>query len=84
MDNETLAQAVNTAVGNELRGLRAKRGMSREKLKEITGLGLSTIQRFENGERSPDLNQLALILKALEMPAKEFVTLAFRDVEGFE
>ncbi|MFE7799072.1 helix-turn-helix domain-containing protein [Nocardia sp. NPDC057440] len=84
MDTERLGNAINKAVGDELRGLRAKRKISREELRKRTGLGLSTIQRFENGERSPDLPQLTLILRALDMPMQEFVALALRDVEGIE
>jgi transcriptional regulator with XRE-family HTH domain len=84
MNREALSAAINQAAGAELRGLRAKRGVSRPQLREMTGLGISTIQRIENGERSPELDQLALILKALDMPMIEFVALALRDVDGIE
>lgn len=84
MDNDALAAAINKAIGDELRGLRGKRGLSRPELKELTGLGLSTIQRFENGERSPDLQQLAAILRALDMPLQKFLGLALGDIEGVE
>lgn len=84
MDNDALAAAINKAIGDELRGLRGKRRISRPKLKELTGLGISTIQRFENGEHSPELPQLARILKALDMPLREFLDVALRDVEGVE
>lgn len=77
---DELATAINKAVGDKLTGLRAERRLTRMQLKERTGLGLSTIQRFENGERSPDLHQLALILQALDMPMQEFVAWALRDV----
>lgn len=78
--NDELAAVINKAVGDKLTGLRAERRLTRLQLKEMTGLGLSTIQRFENGERSPDLHQLALILRALDMPMQEFVAWALRDV----
>lgn len=77
---DELAAAINKAVGDKLTGLRAERRLTRMQLKERTGLGLSTIQRFENGERSPDLHQLALILEALDMPMHEFVAWALRDI----
>lgn len=84
MDTELLGAAISKAVGDELRALRAKRKVSREQLKDQSGLGLSTLQRFENGERSPDLEQLAQILRVLDMPMKEFLNLALKDVEGIE
>lgn len=84
MDYETLGKAINQAIGAELRGLRAKRGMSREDLKAATGMGISTIQRFENGERSPELPQLVRLLKALDMPVSEFLDAALRNVEGMK
>ena len=84
MEADTLGAAINAAVGAELRGLRAKRGLTRPELHKITGLGISTIQRFENGERSPDLQQLAVLLRALDTPMKVFVANALRDVAGIE
>ena len=84
MDNETLSRAIDKAIGDELRGLRGKRRMTREELKALTGLGISTIQRFENGEGSPSLQQLGRILQALNMPMRQFLDLALRDIEGVE
>lgn len=84
MDNETLGKAINKAIGDKLRGLRGERKVSREELRARTGMGISTIQRFENGERSPELPQLVRILKALDMPLKQFLDLALRDIEGIE
>jgi transcriptional regulator with XRE-family HTH domain len=84
MDTEGLEKAINAAVGAELRGLRAKRGMSRPELSALSGLGYSTIQRIENGDRSPDLQQLARLARALKVPVHEFVTSALKDVDGIE
>ncbi len=77
---DELAAAINKAVGDKLRGLRSERRLTRSQLQQMTGLGRSTLQRFENGERSPDLHQLALILRALDMPMHEFVASALRNV----
>lgn len=77
---DELAAAINRAVGDKLRGLRAERRLTRLQVQKMTGLGRSTLQRFENGERSPDLHQLALILQALDMPMSEFVAAALGDV----
>ncbi|MFR9750477.1 helix-turn-helix domain-containing protein [Nocardia sp. 004] len=75
------ASEINSAVGNELRAARARRNLTRPQLATLTGLGVSTIQRFENGERSPDIQQLHALCTALGIPMREFVTLALRDVE---
>ncbi|RJO76799.1 XRE family transcriptional regulator [Nocardia panacis] len=44
-------------------------------------MGVSTIQRFENGERSPDMPQLHALCAALRIPMRELVARALRDVE---
>ena len=82
MDTETLIDAINRAIGDELRGLRVKRKMTRDDLRAVTGLGYSTIQRSENGERALDTRELTLILQALDMPIMEFLSSALRDIEG--
>lgn len=80
MDNETLTHAINVAVGAELRGLRAKRQISRDEMRRRTGIGLSTIQRWENGQRSPELQQLVLMLSVLDVSLKDFVETAMKDL----
>lgn len=84
MDTHALTEQINAAIGAELRGLRAKRGVSRPELSKRAGLGVSTLQRIENGERSPELQQLARILRALDMPMRDFIDSALRDVDGIE
>ncbi|MGW4364635.1 helix-turn-helix domain-containing protein [Nocardia takedensis] len=81
MGAKETATAINRAVGNELRAARARRDLTRQQLAELTGLAVSTIQRFENGERSPDMQQLHALCGALEVPMREFVTLALKDIE---
>ncbi|WP_051407497.1 helix-turn-helix domain-containing protein [Nocardia sp. CNY236] len=81
MGVKRVASDINRAVGNELRAARARRNLTRPRLAELTGLGVSTIQRFENGERSPDMQQLHALCTALDIPMREFVGLALRDVE---
>ncbi len=85
MDQEALdalTAAINTAVGDKLRGLRAEKRVTRDELKARTGLGLSTIRRFENGEGSPTLTQLAKILRALDTSMADFAAMALKDVPG--
>ena len=77
---DALAAAINTAVGDKLRGLRAEKRISREELRARTGLGLSTIRRFENGEGSPTLTQLAKILHELGISMTDFAEMALKDI----
>ena len=81
MDTQTLAEAINKAVGDELRGLRGKRKISRPEMRTRTGLGISTIQRIENGETSPDLQQLVLMLDVLGVGLQEFLANAMKEIE---
>lgn len=81
MGVKKVASDINRAVGNELRAARARRDLTRPQLAALTGLGVSTIQRFENGDRSPDMQQLHALCTALDIPMRDFVALALRDVE---
>jgi transcriptional regulator with XRE-family HTH domain len=84
MDLEAFEAEINAAVGAELRGLRAKRGVTRPQLAKRAQLGISTIQRIENGERSPEIRQLARILRVLDVSLKDFVASALKDIEDVE
>lgn len=81
VDSEELGTAVNTAVANELRALRAKRQLSRQALAALAGMGISTVRRFENGERSPDMQQLYQLCQALDVTMREFVDQALINIE---
>ncbi|QLY30845.1 helix-turn-helix domain-containing protein [Nocardia huaxiensis] len=81
MGMNEMASEVNRAVGAELLAARARRRLTRRELADLTGLAVSTIQRFENGERSPDMNQLYALCEALEVPMREFVAMAMQDLE---
>lgn len=76
-----MAADINRAVGVELMAARARKRLTRQQLSELTGLSISTIQRFENGERSPDMNQLFALCEALDVPMRDFVTLALKDLQ---
>ncbi|MBL1072967.1 helix-turn-helix transcriptional regulator [Nocardia sp. 2] len=81
MGMKEMASDIDRAVGAELSAARARRRLTRPQLSELTGLAVSTIQRFENGERSPDMNQLFALCEALEIPMREFVAMAMRNME---
>jgi transcriptional regulator with XRE-family HTH domain len=81
VDAKAVGTAINIAVGNELRAQRAKRKLSRQELATLAGMGISTIRRFENAERSPDMQQLYLLCQALAVPLREFVNRALDEIE---
>lgn len=59
-------KAFHIAIGTELlRYRKVERRLSRQQLHELTGVAISTIQRFEEGKRSPSLAQLRQLGDAL-------------------
>lgn len=73
MEFKDVRSEIKHAVGDELRASRARRRLSRAQLSNKSGLAVSTIQRFENGERSPDILQLQTLSDALEISPLEIV-----------
>ncbi|MCX4098234.1 MULTISPECIES: helix-turn-helix domain-containing protein [Nocardia] len=65
---------IDQVVADELRAARARRRLSRAQLSASSGLAVSTIQRFENGERSPDLRQLHDLCAALRISPVDIVS----------
>lgn len=47
--------------------IRDRKGVSLEKLSEMTGISKSTLNNIENGKVSPKIIQLELIAKALNV-----------------
>lgn len=74
-------EAIDRAVGAELRGLRAKRGISREELAKRTSLSLRTIQRIEGGEKSPTVRELDELCSVLGTTQRAFITAALADLD---
>ena len=54
-------------IGDKIRTLRRKRGLSQEQLGELVGFSQSKISKIENGDWD-SLSDLRLIAKALEIP----------------
>ncbi|GAB4582290.1 helix-turn-helix domain-containing protein [Nocardia sp. NPDC127526] len=82
MEFQNLHDGINRAVGEELLAARGRRRMTRPQLAAASGLAVSTIQRFENGERSPDMHQLFALCEALGISPVEFMRQAVQLVEG--
>ncbi|RBQ18904.1 XRE family transcriptional regulator [Spongiactinospora rosea] len=64
----TLAQ-----VGNRLRHIRTRRGVTLSALADATGISKSTLSRLESGQRRPSLELLLPIAQAHQVPLDELV-----------
>lgn len=68
------------ALATRLRKLRARAGMSQEKVAELAGIATYTYQKFENGESrrgeplNPRLHTLLSLAEALEVSLLELLT----------
>jgi transcriptional regulator with XRE-family HTH domain len=61
------------AFGRRVRALRARRGLSQEKLAERAQLHWTYISGIERGKRNPGLNILGRLSGALEVPLSRLV-----------
>ena len=59
-------------IGDKIRALRKRRGLSQEQLGAMVGFTQSKISKIENGDWD-SLSDLRLIAKALEVPIEELV-----------
>lgn len=59
-------------VGQRIRALREKRGLSLRSLAELCGLSINAISRIERGENSPTVSSLHQLASALEVPITDF------------
>ena len=59
-------------IGDKIRTLRKRRGLSQEQLGSLVGFSQSKISKIENGDWD-SLSDLRLIAKALEVPIEELV-----------
>ncbi|KXW57104.1 helix-turn-helix domain-containing protein [Ferrovum myxofaciens] len=57
----------------QVRAARSLLGWSQKQLAEQSGASLSTLNRFERGDGSPNVNSLRLIYKAFERAGIQFV-----------
>ena len=60
-------------IGDKIRALRKRRGLSQEQLGELVGFSQSKISKIENGDWD-SLSDLRLIAKALDVPIEELIT----------
>lgn len=70
MDHEVMStpgEALDEAVGAELRAMRARRQLSRPALAALSGVAKTTIGRLESGARTASVRQLAALCAALNV-----------------
>lgn len=64
-------RTIQTAFAERLRGLLAETGMTQADLARKSGLTISAICRYCNGNRLPRADKLALLAEALGISAEE-------------
>ena len=64
---------INKDSAKRIKELRMRKGFSQERLADISGLSLRTIQRIENGETTPRGDSLRRLSEALEVSNDELM-----------
>lgn len=71
----------NHAVGQAIRDLRKKRGLSQDVLSGLAGIGRTHLTMIESGTKQPNFETIWKIAQALDMPASELVRLIEAKIE---
>ena len=66
-------KALLNAFGKRIRDLRTARGLSQEKLAELTGFHRTYIGMVERGERNLSLSNVAVLAKCFEISTSELL-----------
>lgn len=70
-------------LGNQLRNLRFKRGISQEELALQAGVSLRTVQRFENAETTPRGDTVQRLFQIFGKSPEEVLDWSMEDNRGF-
>ena len=60
-------------VGNQIKKYRKEKGITQQRLSEISGINLSTIKKYEINNRNPKLQSLEKIAKALDVRVSDIL-----------
>ena len=60
-------------IGQNIKQLRKKKGLLQEDLANLVGLKVGTISKYEQGDRTPGLNQMIAIAEALDCSVNDFL-----------
>lgn len=71
-------------VGENIRKLRRKKGLTQKRLGEICGIAEPNIRKYENGKQNPKLETVEKIASALEVPVLELFGFSLADVPTSE
>lgn len=80
MSHSDEEEALDAAVGEQLRRYRVLANFSRAELAKRSGVSDSTIKRIEWGKRGITLPQLVALSRALHVRPTEFVDMALREI----
>jgi transcriptional regulator with XRE-family HTH domain len=61
------------AIGQNIKNCRMRKGMSQEELALKSRVGTHTIERYESGEQTPNLQTILKISTVLDVPASELM-----------
>lgn len=60
-------------IGQNIKQLRKKKGLLQEDLANLIGLKVGTISKYEQGDRTPGINQMIAIAEALDCSVNDFL-----------
>lgn len=60
-------------IGQNIKQLRKKKGLLQEDLANLVGLKVGTISKYEQGDRTPGINQMIIIAEALDCSVNDFL-----------
>ena len=60
-------------IGEKIRQQRRLMNIKQEELSRLVGVSLKTVQRWENGERSPRMEEIESLSNALKKPLSYFI-----------
>lgn len=60
-------------ISQNIRSCRERKGMTQEELALKIRVGTQTIERYENGEQTPNMQTIFKLSTVLDVPASEFL-----------
>lgn len=69
----TLLKDENISLGENIKKLRKNKGLSQNKLSEITKISIASIQRYESGKRQPNIQTVNKFAQALNVSLDDLV-----------
>lgn len=66
---------VTQKFGEKLRKLRKQKGLTQEKLSEMTGIDYSYLNQIEAGKKNPSLKRITKLARVLGVPLEELMKL---------